>query len=320
MESEHITRFISLACAGLGAVVIGGLNLLLLARGRRGRLVRATLTAVVAAAALATPSALGHPDLTPDTAVWLAALLGPFLLLGLPLTATAAIATVRTARRPVTRYTLLTISGLTVSLAAIVRCDRTDEELLASTMAELETVLGQSPTRPVEQVTLLTDRGTPIIPHTAIDPREADTARSEEYFLKATGHAENVIRLGPADECCNCHGWVFTGGRYLLSGQNVELILRENGYEPVREPAPGDLAVYRGEVGILHTALVRYVSPGQPVIVEGKGGKKGVYLHAAEQSPYGTDITYYRSERDGHRLRGVPADRLNPGRPTAPSN
>ncbi len=311
MESEHIARFISLTCAGLGTMVIGGLNLLVLARGRRGRLVRGTLTAVVAAAALATPSVLGHPDLARSTAIWLTALLGPFLLLGLPQAVTSAFATVHAVRRPVTRYTLLTITGLTVSLVAIVRCDRTDEELLATTMAELETILGQSPTRPVERVTLLTDRGTPIIPHTAIDPREADTARSEEYFLKATGHAENVIRLHPADESSNCHGWVFTGGRYLLSGQNVELILRENGYEPVRQPAPGDLAIYRGEIGILHTALVRYVSPGQPVIVEGKWANKGVYLHAAERSPYGTDITYYRSERDGHRLRGVPADRSN---------
>jgi hypothetical protein len=56
---------------------------------------------------------------------------------------------------------------------------------------------------------------------------------------------------------------------------------------------------------IAHTAVVRYVTEGQPVIVEGKWGPFGVFLHAADRSIYGTDYTFHRSPRHGHILAGL---------------
>ena len=111
-----------------------------------------------------------------------------------------------------------------------------------------------------------------------------------------------MIREGQADERSNCHGWVFAGGRYILSGDDVDLILTENQYSKQQHPQPGDLAVYRNNGAIAHTAVVVYVTQGQPVMVRGKWGNLGVFLHPADKSPYGTDYTFYRSQRSGHLL------------------
>ena len=67
----------------------------------------------------------------------------------------------------------------------------------------------------------------------------------------------------------------------------------------------GDLVVYRQGSTISHTAVVRYVTEGQPVLVEGKWGTLGVYLHPADKSFYGTEFTFHRSGRSGHLLVGM---------------
>jgi hypothetical protein len=50
---------------------------------------------------------------------------------------------------------------------------------------------------------------------------------------------------------------------------------------------------------------VRYVTEGQPILVEGKWGALGVLLHPVEKSMYGSEYTFYRSGRAGHLLVGV---------------
>ncbi|GIW83908.1 MAG: hypothetical protein KatS3mg106_421 [Gemmataceae bacterium] len=46
------------------------------------------------------------------------------------------------------------------------------------------------------------------------------------------------------------------------------------------------LAVYfNPDYGVTHTAIVRYVSPDQPVLVEGKWGNLGIYLHPVDSLP-----------------------------------
>lgn len=73
------------------------------------------------------------------------------------------------------------------------------------------------------------------------------------------------------------------------------------------DPHPGDLVVYRHGDAVCHTALVRYVTENQPVLVEGKWGCTGVYLHPVEKSIYGDDYRFYRSNRKGHLLAGIRA-------------
>lgn len=131
---------------------------------------------------------------------------------------------------------------------------------------------------------------------------EVDDPESLSYELVrhdmaiADSYRHAVIRLGEPDEQSNCHGYVFTSGRYAIRGEDVEYILADNCFAPVATPAVGDVAVYRGRAGkVIHTGVVRIAGGPDSVLVESKWGPLGVYLHHAELSPYGTGITYYRN-------------------------
>lgn len=156
-------------------------------------------------------------------------------------------------------------------------------------------------------VHLTTDRGYSIPVCRAARPRtRAEVNKRSRETLAAARIGDAAILRDSADEETNCHGWLFTGGRYIVPGAAVEQILQDNGYEPVPTAAVGDLVVYRGSAGeVLHTAVVRYVAPGRPPMVEGKWGWMGVYLHAADECSYGQQYTFYRSHRDGDLLRGL---------------
>ncbi|MCI0681624.1 MAG: hypothetical protein L0Y71_05940 [Gemmataceae bacterium] len=103
----------------------------------------------------------------------------------------------------------------------------------------------------------------------------------------------------------NCHGWVFTGGRFWIGGKQVDGILEDNGYYPVDCPEAGDIIVYRNSRHeVLHTGLVR-VADDLGILIESKWGARGRYVHTPENQGYSLEYTYYRSARPGHILAGV---------------
>jgi hypothetical protein len=157
-------------------------------------------------------------------------------------------------------------------------------------------------------VLALSDRGTPLHlkqapPGSRPTPSMLET-EAQMLRLKSS-HLDRVIRVAAPDWSHNCHGWVFTAGRYWLAPAAVECILRENGYRSVEEPRAGDLIIYRKDSGgITHTGLVR--AGGDIVLVESKWGWLGRYLHQPEEQCYGTEWSYYRSDRPGgHLVRGL---------------
>jgi hypothetical protein len=170
---------------------------------------------------------------------------------------------------------------------------------------------GMPATQPAK-VYAVTDRGDRIplkVPEAPLSPTEAADAERTAYAIQTT--AGRWIRRATADDHSNCHGWVFTGGRFLIDGSQVTEILDDNGYAAVVTPQAGDLCVYRNSNGgVSHTGVVRAVLTDGTVLVEGKWGRLGVYLHAAQDSCYGTNFTYHRSPRAGHLLAGMdsPAD------------
>jgi hypothetical protein len=163
--------------------------------------------------------------------------------------------------------------------------------------------------------TLYTDRGAPVDVfdlggHVALVNDKA----AELQMAQSKGLGLSLIRTAPPDGASNCHGWVFTGGRYLVDGGDVHRILQDNGYDVVTSPRVGDLAVYRlGAGNVAHTALVRVVTDDGLVLLESKWSSLGCYLHTPEAYCPGSTWTYFRSPRRGHLLRGLEPSDYSPG-------
>ncbi len=158
-----------------------------------------------------------------------------------------------------------------------------------------------------------TDRGREILLY-AYDG--GDSLLEAEQMLLAEEHLKNqVIRLASPDQACNCHGWVFTGGRAGVASSQVDALLADNGYVEVLSPQDGDLIIYRNDLGqVLHTGLVRHAGADGLVLVESKWGPLGVYIHPPVAQPWGPQFTFYRSPRQGHLLR-MTGDVLTAGSP-----
>ena len=149
----------------------------------------------------------------------------------------------------------------------------------------------------------ITDKGN-YIPLYRLD---ADFSTFVTYSETADGKYtsfvhEGIQRNGP-DQNANCHGWVFTGGRFLLKGNDVDIILADNHYVEVAIPEPGDVVVYRdGANRILHTALVQGILRDGTIISESKWGVDKRFLHLPDDQPYSSIYTYYRTTRPHHLI------------------
>jgi hypothetical protein len=178
---------------------------------------------------------------------------------------------------------------------------------MEGTVAEFDNQLATAGTdlEVVPTVTAQTDKGTPIRVFTNRIGGNPDHS-AEDAFLRGAALENRVIQTAPPDKTYNCHGWTFAAGQYHLVGREVELILADNGYTPVEQPAVGDVIVYRDETGaITHTGVVKATGADGVVLIESKWGVMGRYIHTPENQCYGPNFTYYRTPRPGHLLAGV---------------
>ena len=276
MPTDYMTWFLPLACAGLGLCLVGVLNLML---SRSRPVVRLPATVAVLAVPLALAAMLDQPHVLSQTAAFLGVALLSCLVLSTRRVVSRAAAAFASLRRPAIRFGLATAAGIVMIVASVVAYEHADKAAMDADTANLELLVGGTSTRP-SQHTSATDRGTPIVLREPTALRDANyLSAGEAQVLGSVDLGGRVIRHGPPGDTSNCHGWVFTGGRFLLTDSDVELILKENGYEEVVVPQTGDVVIYRAGGGITHTAVVRYVTEGQPVMVEGKWGLFGVFLH-----------------------------------------
>jgi hypothetical protein len=318
MPVELFNQFVPAICAGFGLFLVGAVNLLLV---RRGLIVRSVATVLALGLALGAAAAVDQygTNAVGPTARFLAFGLVPFLLLSSRRVLGAVAGVVAGMQRPLVRFGLLATVGIGIVIGSIVLYEKADEEANQLAISELEMLQGQVPSIPTEQIKATTDRGKNIVLREPVpEVNRSGLSSAEEKFLRNSQYDNQVIRRSPADDRSNCHGWVFTGGRFRVAGEDVEVILKENGYCEHHEPQPGDLIVYRQGGSISHTAIVQYVTEGKPVLAESKWGNLGVFFHPANRSPYGTDYTFYRSPRQGHLLAGVggPA-KVTEGQPPA---
>jgi len=221
---------------------------------------------------------------------------------------TSPVAAAIAARSPVRRHaqaiSLMALGGLLL-VAALARFDAREAAAADQDENFMLEVTWKPPLQAATGESAMTDSGRPV---TLWEPsvRRSDEAvvAMEARDLRAMSFADRVVRTGPPTETTNCHGQVFTGGRYWLAPDDVANILADNGYQVVSDPRPGDVVIYANGGTITHTAVVRAAGDG-PVLVEGKWGWMGSFLSSPDGSPYGRQFKYYRSPRAGHLLAGL---------------
>jgi hypothetical protein len=295
-DLDYLGQFVALFSLGLGLLIAGIANLSL---RRIGPVRRLLVTGMACGASfLVCGAATANGDLPWTVVAVMAAGVVPCLILGTGRGHATVAWVVLAIRRPAIHWGLCGVAGTATIAVSVIWFERRDAVVTEAATRELVLAFSPAPGRAIS------DRGSALTPRAAtyntrypVDELPQDGAHSG-----VSSASEYAFQRGPASYQSNCHGWVFAAGQYWIDDNDVETILRENGYEVVASPKPGDLAVYRSGECILHTAVVRYVSPGLPVLVEGKWGAGRVYLHAADASPYGAGITYYRSPRPGHQL------------------
>lgn len=304
MADDLFLQLAGMVFAGGGLLSAAGMNLLLQRTAWR---VRVAVTVLVCGAALAGVWAVTDEVRAVGRAgAVLAAGLGLCLVAGSGRAAAAGAAILAGLRRAGLRWGLVAAAGLGTVCWSVVRYQIDVDTVADRQLTELELLTAIPPLSVLDETPAATDRGTPVWVRQATAPRNETALRAlEGLFLGSPAVRDQVIRRRPADDRANCHGWVFTGGRYWLTGSVVEQVLDENGYRPVAEPRPGDLVVYRSGPTVCHTGVVWYAGDRSSLLVESKWGCTGVFLHPVDKSIYGTEFTYYRSPRRGHLLAGL---------------
>jgi hypothetical protein len=303
MNPSIFDQLVALSLAGIGLIGMGLCYIFLAARSRwlhLGGSLLALTGSVVAVMLVATE---------PRSVVWTLGILASVFLFSSAVfwrRSTALTSRLlRLTRQPVAQGCTVVVLGFLVVGFAVAKFDHDDQKELDDGMQLLE-MINMRPAMDALDVGSMTDQGKTIgvgKPKNIRSKSEISTA--ESFVMHDLKFDDKTIRSESASDVCNCHGWVFTGGRYWIDGTMVEQILAENGYLAVTHPQPGDLAIYREHTMVSHTAIVRYTNPNQAVLVEGKWGWMGVFLHRADQSCYGSKVTYYRSPREGHLLVGL---------------
>ncbi len=155
---------------------------------------------------------------------------------------------------------------------------------------------------PSTRYVAVTDRGreVPLFRWQVESDEDPKIIRSMMALL--LGQIPTVIQRDEPDMRSNCHGWVFTRGRFLLSGECVEQVLEDNGYEVVTSPHAGDVVIYRNGHVIVHTGLVTGILSDGSVIVESKWSVGARFLHGPGDQPYSQKFAYYRTSRQSHSL------------------
>ena len=314
MFSDALDRMILLFATGLGLALLGGANAFL--RNSSLALRCGSSLGIIGLAAGTAFAATGLPLAGIAVGSTLTTLSLVVSLAGSSWFARALTAAATAFRTPALRWATVAVLGLATAIGSVFQ---SEDEYFANVdrqMAELES-LTTPPPSDVPSARAVTDSGREIAIREAVAPRgDQELMALEAAIFSRPAVRDSVIRTQSGSDLTNCHGWVFTGGRFWITGSEVDRILTENAYQVITDPHPGDLVVYRSGTNVLHTALVRYVTEGLPVLVEGKWGCSGIYIHPVDKSVYGTEFQYYRSTRSGHLLVGMYSTAGNEARGT----
>jgi hypothetical protein len=303
MSESSLLELIVLCSAAGGLVLLGLCRLFLANQSRSLRYAAAIGFGILATAG---PLLAGYSTaaLVPFTCVSVASLI--LAALASPRLARAVATGLRHFGKSEFQAAFLSALGGTLLVASIVRFERGERDALDRDLAFMDEVTSRPPLTASKTLQVTTDAGRAITVWDATINRTAQQATATEHRMLADfGLGERLIRTGPASEVTNCHGWVFAAGEHWISNDDVELILADNGYRAISQPQTGDLAIYRQNGKVVHSAIVRTLAENGSTLVESKWGWMGSFIHLANDSCYGQSITYYRAPRVGHTLAGI---------------
>ena len=308
MEEINTRLFISFAI-GIALTIAGFANALLAGYGRWLRLFNLTLATVLA---------LGVVNLiAPDLAVWIAgfsaAIISVCMFAMVPgvrrttrRCVTSAIQFGAILIRPRIGWAATGVFGVALIAQGMIRYNLEVERHADVDLQTLETMEFAGIQLEDSHSVIRTDRGKVVQLKKPAATVATDISASEKRWLENSPLKEKVIHRQAAACQSNCHGWVFTGGKYIIPGVNVDPILADNNYHIVDFPRPEDVVVYRDDSGnVSHTAIVRARLSDGTILVEGKWGFLGVFLHAVNESCYGVHYSFYHTDRNSHMLSGI---------------
>jgi hypothetical protein len=149
-----------------------------------------------------------------------------------------------------------------------------------------------------------TDAGRPLCVYVSLRPQPEGAPDRLSSAVRRHLRLAELVRLTPPTGECDCHGWVFLGGRGWMAPADIEFILEDNNYRTVSEPHAGDLVLYRDGAGrIRHSGILIGLTEESQAVVQSKWGDQGECVHLAPIPGYGRHH-FYRSPREGHRVQG----------------
>jgi hypothetical protein len=304
-----------LCSAAAVLILLGGARA---ATARRSGTVRWSISAVCALLPAAVMAASGFPAAAAVAVGVVAVATVGMALVGSEAVLARVVAVLRQFGRPGVQAAVLSAGGAALLVGSLTRYEGAFHAEMDADLEFMSKVTWKPPLGPTTAAVATTDAGRRVellAPKEARPPAESQSA--EHNTLLNMGFVDRMIRIEPASDTCNCHGWVFAGGRYWIGPEDVEKILADNGYHTVSDPRPGDVAVYRDGTNISHTGLVRTGGAGMPLLIESKWGWMGVFLHRPDDTCYGRHYTFYRAARESHFIAGLSGPSA-PGRGDAP--
>lgn len=155
----------------------------------------------------------------------------------------------------------------------------------------------------------VTNRGGDVESVGNADPSQPDLSQAVAdaaiMQTKPFGLLPKLTKLAPPTDRYDCHGYTFTNGDVFIHDNQVDDILKDNGYLVTTDPKIGDIVIYRVNGKVKHSGIITAVAGGKVTRINSKWGRLNLYSHAPQHVPetYGTFTPWHSNRAGKHKLR-----------------
>ena len=155
----------------------------------------------------------------------------------------------------------------------------------------------------------VTNRGGDVESVGNADPSQPDLSQAvADATIKQTkplGLLPKLTKLASPTDRYDCHGYTFTSGDVFIHDNQVDDILKDNGYLVTATPQIGDIVIYRVGGEVRHSGIITAVAGGKVTRINSKWGRLNLFSHAPQDVPatYGTFRPWHSDRAGKHKLR-----------------